>query len=172
MSESSPHARLAREAVEAFTGEGRIIGVPEWVPEEFVSERAAVFVCLKIHGRLRGCIGTVVPVQNSLAEEIIENAVSAANRDFRFLPVERSELESLDYTVDVLTEPEPIESLSQLDPKRYGVIVQSGGKRGLLLPDLEGIETAEEQVSIARHKAFISERESVQLYRFAVLRFK
>ena len=163
--------RLARQTVESFVKEGKRPSLPAEVPEEF--ERAAgVFVSIKKKGQLRGCIGTVYPMRGSVAEEIIENAISAAVRDPRFPPVAPEELEDLEYSVDVLGDPEPVSGLEELDPVRYGVIVSSGQRRGLLLPDLEGVETAEEQVSIARRKAGISENEPVTLERFEVKRFK
>ena len=116
-------------------------------------------------------IGTIEPIQDCLAREIIDNAISAVSRDPRFLPVDRTELDSLEYSVDVLGEPEAVESLADLDPKLYGVIVESGGRRGLLLPDLEGVDTVEQQVDIARRKAFIAPGEPVGLYRFEVKRY-
>lgn len=133
-------------------------------------ERAGVFVSLKKGGQLRGCIGTISPVRSSIAQEIIENAVSAAAKDPRFQPVEPRELEQLVYSVDVLGEPEKISSKEELDVKRYGVIVTRGYKRGLLLPNLEGVDTVEEQISIARRKTGIREHEEVQMERFEVVR--
>ena len=106
-------------------------------------------------GRLRGCIGTIAPTEETLAREIVQNAISAGTRDPRFPPVQAEELDRLEYSVDVLGRPEPVNSLDQLDPKTYGVIVSYGRKRGLLLPDLDGVDTVEEQVSIARRKGGI-----------------
>src|SRR5207302_8814623 len=118
--------------------------------------RAAVFVSLHLKdGSLRGCIGTVQPVEENRAREIIRNAISAATRDPRFLPVRPDELALLDYSVDVLSAPEPIASIHQLDPKRFGVIVEKGWRRGLLLPDIEGVKTPELQVTIALDKGGI-----------------
>lgn len=170
MSEPSPHVKLARAAIEEYVRRKRVIDVPSDTPDELKAMRAGAFVCLKIHGALRGCIGTIEPVCGNLAEEIVENAVSAATRDPRFLPVETNELDELKISVDVLLPPEPIDGLEQLDPKRFGVIVEHCSKRGLLLPDLEGVDTAEQQVDIARHKAGIGRTESVKLYRFEVNR--
>ena len=170
MSEHSAHVRLAMAAVEAFVREGRVIDVPADVGPELRSTRAGAFVCLKRERDLRGCIGTIEPVQDSLAEEIISNAISAAARDPRFLPVEEWELRDLSYSVDVLAPAEEVGSIADLDPKRYGVIVESGLRRGLLLPDLEGVDTVEQQVEIARHKAFIGDSEPIKLYRFEVKR--
>ena len=134
------------------------------------SERAGAFVSIHEHGMLRGCIGTILPVQSSLAEEIIENAISASTRDPRFDPITTSEIPYLDINVDVLSEPEPIHSRDELDVKRYGVIVSCGSRRGLLLPDLEGVDTVDEQVSIAMKKGGIRESDDYQLERFEVVR--
>jgi AmmeMemoRadiSam system protein A len=127
-------------------------------------------VCLKKDGQLRGCIGTIQPATGSLAEEIRDNAISSATRDPRFEPVSRAELDQLTYSVDVLGEPEDIPDMSYLDPKVYGVIVRSRARSGLLLPDLEGVDTAEEQVRIATMKAGIGPGEPVELQRFKVTR--
>jgi AmmeMemoRadiSam system protein A len=137
-----------------------------------MKEKAGVFVCLKKGGHLRGCIGTFLPASESVAEEIIHNSICAAVEDPRFECVSVSELDKLDYSVDVLSLPEPVKSLSELDAKKYGVIVQSGSRRGLLLPDLEGVDTVEEQIAIAKAKAGISVTEPVQLYRFEVKRYE
>ncbi len=123
-------------------------------------------------GRLRGCIGTFEPTRGSLAEEIVQNAVRSCTRDPRFEPVRPDELVELDISVDVLGEPEPVPDPSHLDPSRYGVIVKSGRRLGLLLPDLEGVDTVEEQLDIARSKAGIGKREPVELFRFEVKRHK
>ena len=170
MSERSEHVRLAVETIETYVKEGRVIDVPEGTSEELLGTRAGAFVSLKIDGQLRGCIGTIEPSRESLAEEIIANAISAATKDPRFMRVEPGELASLQYSVDVLTAPEAISGEDDLDPKVYGVIVESGGRRGLLLPDLDGVDTVSEQVDIARHKAFISQSDPIKLYRFRVIR--
>jgi AmmeMemoRadiSam system protein A len=138
--------------------------------------RAGAFVSLHRYGELRGCIGTIEPTQRNVAEEVIQNAISAATRDPRFAPMQEEELEDLDVKVDVLGEPEMIDGIDQLDPKRYGLIVESvrhPWKRGLLLPDLEGIDTVEKQVEwTRRHKAGISDpNEPVRMYRFEVKRY-
>jgi AmmeMemoRadiSam system protein A len=133
---------------------------------------AGVFVCIKSHGQLRGCIGTITPVTESVADEILRNAVSVACEDPRFPPVRENELTDLVYTVDVLAPPEPIDSLEMLDVKRYGVIVTSGHKRGLLLPNLDGVDTIDEQLDIAMQKAGIREGEPVLLERFEVVRYE
>ena len=135
-----------------------------------LSRRAGAFVSIHEHGELRGCIGTIAPTTDSLAEEIIQNAISASTRDPRFYPIRPEELADLEISVDVLGEPEQISSMAELDVKRYGVIVSHGRKRGLLLPDLEGVDTVEYQVAIARQKAGIREGEPITLERFEVVR--
>jgi AmmeMemoRadiSam system protein A len=164
-----PLTRLAKAAVEAYIGEGIVIKPQELTPE--MREKAGVFICLKKHEQLRGCIGTFEPTRPTVAEEIIYNAVSSATGDPRFTPVKPSELKDIDYTVDVLTHPEPVTSKAELDPKKYGVIVEKGYRRGLLLPDLEGVNSVDEQIRICRLKAGISEDEPVKLYRFQVRRY-
>lgn len=163
--------RLARLSLETYVKTHRILEkLPENLPNELTERAAGVFVSLKKDGQLRGCIGTIMPTRDSLAEEIVHNAVSACSRDPRFSPVEEAELEDLVYSVDVLSEPERIFSPDDLDVKRYGVIVESNGRRGLLLPDLSGVDTVEEQIAIARKKGSIGPRDEVQLWRFEVVR--
>jgi len=167
--ESAPVA-LARRALETYIQEGKTITPPEQM-RELVLKRAGVFVSIKKHGQLRGCIGTIEPTQENMAEEIVQNALSAGTRDPRFNPVSRGELKDLTYSVDMLHPPEAILSIEELDPKKYGVIVKSGYKSGLLLPNLEGIDTPEQQVEIARQKAGIRPGEPVELERFEVVRY-
>jgi len=166
------YLRLARKSLESYVRYHKHIEVPKGLPEEMLNTRAGAFVSIKKAGQLRGCIGTILPVRDSLASEIIANAVSAGTADPRFPAVTEDELEDLVYDVDVLSEPENIESPDQLDVKRYGVIVSSedGYRRGLLLPDLDGVDTVEEQISIARRKGGISPDEKVKLQRFEVTR--
>ncbi|MCL5027112.1 MAG: AmmeMemoRadiSam system protein A [Chloroflexi bacterium] len=166
-----PLVELAKQAVEAYVRQGRIIQPPqESTPE--MQAQAGVFVCLKKQGELRGCIGTFEPTQPNVAGETIRNAICSATQDYRFPePVREHELAALEYTVDVLTPPESVASEAELDPKRYGVIVESAGRRGLLLPDLEGVDTAQQQIAITRRKAGIGPHEPVKLYRFEVRRF-
>lgn len=165
-----PLVQLAKEAVESYVGGGKVVKPKELTPE--LKERAGVFVSLKKHGELRGCIGTFEPTRANIAEEIVANAISSATRDPRFLPVSLSELGELEYSVDVLTQPEPIDSADKLDHKKYGVIVECGYRRGLLLPDLEGVGSVEEQISICRMKAGIAPDEPVRLYKFQVKRHR
>ncbi len=168
--EKTPHARLARLTIEEYIKNGRVIDVPPDTPLELVEKRAGVFVTLHKHGRLRGCIGTFIPTQRNIAEEIIRNAIAAATEDPRFPPVREEELPELEISVDVLSAPEEVEDISQLDPKKYGIIVESGFKRGLLLPDIEGVDTVEEQIEIAKRKAGIYPGEPIKIYRFTVTR--
>lgn len=162
--------RLARLGVETYVKMGRPAKMPEGLPPELTGAKAGVFVSLHIDGQLRGCIGTISPAAESIAREILQNAVSACSRDPRFPPVTERELPMLEYSVDVLGAAEDIPSPDGLDPRRYGVIVTNGARRGLLLPDLEGVDTAADQIAIAKRKAGISERESVSLQRFEVVR--
>jgi hypothetical protein len=168
--ELHPIVKLARQTVESYVREGKVPQPEELTPE--MTERAGVFVSIHKHGQLRGCIGTFEPTRANVAEEIMANAISSATRDPRFPPVAASELDDLEYNVDILTEPEPVEDQSQLDANRYGVIVESGFRRGLLLPDLEGVDSVERQIEICRLKAGIAADEPVTLYRFQVRRFK
>ena len=164
------YVRLARYSVEHYITKGRQARLPDGLPPELLSKRAGVFVSLKKHGELRGCIGTISPVTGSVAGEILRNAVSACSEDPRFDRVRPDELPDLIYDVDVLSPPEPIMSEEQLDVKRYGVIVSSGRRRGLLLPDLAGVDTVQRQIAIARQKAGIKPDEPVSLERFEVVR--
>lgn len=162
---------LARKAVEFYVRTGTVITAPSDAPEEF-RRRAGAFVSIHKDGLLRGCIGTTEGTRQDLVHEIIYNAIAAATEDPRFPPVTEDELPYLDYSVDVLSEPVPVHDMSELDPRKYGVICEKGNRRGLLLPDLPGIDTVEEQISIARRKAGISPSETgVKLYRFTVTRY-
>ncbi len=167
---SDPYVRLARQSLESYIRYGKTISVPEGLPGEMLKTRAGAFVSIHKHGKLRGCIGTIAPTTENVAEEIIRNAVSASTRDPRFSPITEDELKWLEINVDVLGEAEAIDSVSQLDVKRYGVIVSCGYKRGLLLPDLDGVDTPEQQVSIAMQKGGIREGEPYSLERFEVVR--
>jgi AmmeMemoRadiSam system protein A len=161
---------LARRSLEHKVRNGSELPLPDGLPNDLLKRKAGVFVSLHKNGRLRGCVGTIAPTTGSIASEIIQNAVSAGLKDDRFERVTDAELPYLTYKVDVLSAPEEISGPEELDVKRYGVIVTSGHKRGLLLPNLDGVDTVEEQISIARKKAGISEREPVKLERFEVVR--
>lgn len=170
MAEEHEFVRLARATIERHVCEGATLAPPKPLSAA-LARRAGAFVSLHRHGDLRGCIGTIEPVRANLAQEIMANAISAATHDPRFDPVGADELADLEISVDVLEPSEPIASLAELDPRVYGVIVESGSRRGLLLPDLEGVDTAEQQVEIARRKAWIGAGEPVRLRRFRVTRY-
>lgn len=163
--------RLARLSLETYVRTGQRLGsFPDDLPEELTGQAAGAFVSLHTGGRLRGCIGTTVPTAENVAWEIVQNAVSAGTRDPRFPAVRADELEDLEYSVDVLGRAEPVDSPDQLDPKRYGVIVGYGNRCGLLLPDLDGVDTVEQQIDIARKKGGIRETDPYTLQRFKVVR--
>lgn len=165
------YVRLARETLEHYVKTGEFITVPSYVTEDMLNEKRGVFVSLKKDGELRGCIGTVFPAYDNITEEIMRNAIEAGERDPRFNPVEEEELYEIVYSVDVLM-PAEKSSKGMLDPKKYGVIVRSGYRTGLLLPDLSGVDTVDEQISIALKKAGIEEDENYSIERFEVIRHK
>ena len=166
----SEQVRLARKTVETYVKIHRIPEVKHIAPE--LAGQAGVFVSIHKGNDLRGCIGTIGPTQSNIAQEIIQNAVSSATRDPRFPPITTDELPELNYKVDILMEPEPVRGKDELNPKKYGVIVEAGWRRGLLLPDLEGVDTVERQIEICRAKAGIEDNEPVRLYRFEVKRYE
>ena len=178
---SDIYVRLARLSLESYIRSGKKIRVPEdlflltgdgeEIPDALLHTQAGAFVSIHKQGMLRGCIGTIGPTAKNLAQEIVNNAISASTRDPRFDPIRESELDWLEINVDVLGEAEDIDSMDQLDVKRYGVIVSTkDGRRGLLLPDLDGVDTPEEQVSIAMRKGGIQKHERYFLQRFEVVR--
>lgn len=169
-SDIDPLVALARLSVESIVSTGQVLPLPSDLPSSLTNRRAGAFVSLHEFGDLRGCIGTIAPTRSCLAEEIIMNGVAAATEDPRFAPVRPDELDHLSYSVDVLSEPEPVDSLEQLDPARFGIIVTSGIKRGLLLPDLEGVDTVFDQIAIAKRKAGIRPDEDAKIERFEVVR--
>jgi AmmeMemoRadiSam system protein A len=166
------YSKLAKETIETFIKEGHIISPPKNLPDEMLKKKAGVFVSLHLKdGSLRGCIGTFAPVQKNIAQEIIHNAICAATQDPRFPPVERKELENLFFSVDVLSASKNVSKDILSDPKKYGLIVSAqDGRRGLLLPDLPGVETIEQQISICRQKAGINPFEPVCYQIFEVER--
>jgi len=166
-----PLVDLAKKAVEGYIKNGKVISIPKEIDETFMHEKSGVFVCLKIDKQLRGCIGTFVPVTENVAEETIRNAVAAATEDPRFSAVSREELGSIEYTVDVLSPPEEVHDIKELDPKKYGIIVIKDNRKGLLLPDLEGVDTVDQQIHIASLKAGIISREGLKIFRFSVSRY-
>ena len=164
------YCALARRSLEYTLKHGGTMPLPEGLPDELLQSRAGVFVSFHKDDRLRGCIGTISPTTGCIALEIIKNAVSAGLADYRFSPVSERELPLLSCKVDVLTPPELIANEDELDVRRYGVIVSSGAKRGLLLPDLDGVDSVRQQVAIAREKGGIAENEPLKLERFEVIR--
>lgn len=166
-----PYVALARQSVEGFVRNGISIDRPDNLPEEMLNDRAGVFVSLHDDEDLRGCIGTIGPTKGCIADEVIANGVSACSQDPRFSPVKEDELDHISYSVDVLGPTEPISSPSDLDPRRYGVIVEKDWRRGLLLPNLDGVDTVEKQLMIAKQKAGINPYDDdVDLFRFEVIR--
>lgn len=182
------YAKLAKQTVEEYVKNGKIISVPQNFPEELCARRAGVFVTIhksknlrglprgeQIYERvLRGCIGTYRPAQNNIAEEIIHNAIAACSNDPRFFPIAAEELSSLEYEVSVLREPEPIKNIKKHNPKKHGIIVCcADGRRGLLLPDLEGVDSTDKQIFIACQKGGIDPRsDDFQLYFFETEKHK
>jgi len=169
-SENIPVA-LARKSIAYYLQNRKKLPLPDDLPPELIEQQAGVFVSLKKGERLRGCIGTFLPNKDNIALEIIENAISSAIHDPRFSPVTLDEVGSLSISVDLLSVPEEIKNNSQLNPKKYGVIVSCGYKKGLLLPDLEGVDTIEQQIDIARQKAGIYADEDFKIERFEIKRY-
>lgn len=163
---------LARRAVEDYIVQGKEAEIDEGELPEILKEQAGVFVTLKKNKKLRGCMGTFRPVQKNAAYEIISNAMTAAENDPRFPEVNKEELNEIKFSVDILSEPEQVRNTKELDPKKYGILVKGGHQTGLLLPDLDGIKTAEEQLNIAKRKAGLTEDTKVEIYRFTVKRFE
>lgn len=169
-SKEDEYVTLARRTVELYTRTKKVLAVPDGLSDELLDKRAGTFVSMKINGRLRGCIGTIEPVCRNIAEEIIRNAISACSKDPRFEPVTEEELPYITYSVDILGKAEKVNSKNELDPKKYGVIVTKGHRRGLLLPNLDGVDTVEEQIDIALKKAGINPHEDYTIERFEVVR--
>ena len=196
----NPCVLLAKSAVENYVKEKKIINLPENLPEEFLTKKSGAFITIKKGGQLRGCIGTYLPTKENIAKEIISNAIAAAAEDYRFGPIQEEELPFLSYTVYILNEPELVKNTKELDPKKYGIIVKTlpisyprpagrgspegaantdvvfnghtPPKSGLLLPDLEGVDTIEQQISIACQKGKIDPtEENILIYRFTVKKY-
>ena len=164
---------LAKSAVENYIKTGVIISPSPDLAKEFLQRKSGVFVTLLKNGQLRGCIGTYLPTKENIAQEIIYNAIAAATEDYRFGPLQKEELPELSYTVYILNEPELVKDLKELDPKKYGIIVKTETKTGLLLPDLEGVDTIEQQLSIACQKGGIDpNQEKFLIYKFTAEKFK
>jgi len=173
--------RLAKNTIEEFVKSGKKISPPDDTSAELLNGKAGVFVSIhkkpqkgEKEGELRGCIGTFAPTKENIAAEIIDNAISAASRDYRFLPITKEELDDLDVSVDVLSAPEKINDISELDPKKYGILIRSktDAKSGLLLPDLPGVSTIHDQIAITLNKAELGIKDPVDIYRFTVTRYK
>lgn len=166
------YIRLAKDVVEYYVKNKKIIGtIPHYVDNRMLTQKAGVFVSIKKNGKLRGCIGTILPTEENIAKEIIRNAIMSATQDPRFYPITEDELNDLTYSVDILGQPEKVSTKEELDPKKYGVIVSRGYKKGLLLPDLEGVNTVDEQLMIACQKAGIDYfTEEFEIERFTVER--
>ncbi|RME72009.1 MAG: AmmeMemoRadiSam system protein A [Chloroflexi bacterium] len=163
---------MARRAIETYLTTGQVIDPPSPLPEE-MQKPGAVFVSLHTaDGLLRGCRGTIVPTEPNLAREIIKIAIASAVDDPRFPPMTADETEGLDIKVDVLSPMEPVEDPGELDAKKYGVLIESGFRRALLLPDIEGVDTVERQLMLVRRKAGLGPDEPAKLYRFTVDRYK
>lgn len=169
---NDPCLKLAKQSIEHYSKTGSILEAPKDLPKEMLENCAGVFVSIhKKSGELRGCIGTFLPTRKNIAEEIIHNAVSAATEDYRFPPITLNELADLVFSVDILSKPKPVANDFPLDPKIYGLIVSNAnGRRGLLLPDIDGVNTPEEQISICKMKAGIGPEEKVNFTVFIVTR--
>ncbi len=164
--------RIAVRTIESCVREGRLLDERDVADlDPGVEGNSGVFVCIKKDGQLRGCIGTFQPTQADVVEEIIHNAAGSCTRDPRFYPVSPEELAGLEVSVDILSPPERVQDISELNPKKYGVIVKSGGRVGLLLPDLEGVDDVGAQLAIARQKAGIRRDDQVEIFRFTVDRY-
>lgn len=186
----NPYVSLAKQAIENYIKEGEMPSLPEGLPEEFLKRKAGTFVTIMKNGNLRGCIGTYLPTKENIAKEIIANAIAAATEDCRFGPIQKEELPHFSYAVYILSEPELVKNIKDLDPKKYGIIIKtvpithSDGtdvvfnghlpfKSGLLLPDLEGIDTTEKQISIACQKGRIKPtEEKILIYKFTAEKYK
>jgi AmmeMemoRadiSam system protein A len=165
-----PLVSLAIRSVKHHLETGQALPCPDPLPEEMMP-RAGAFVSIKKNRLLRGCIGTIQPKYANLAEEVIKNSIKAANEDPRFPPIEMKELQELTISVDVLTAPEKIHDISSMDVKRYGLIVRQKDRQGLLLPNLDNIKTADQQLKVCLKKGGIKETDPFELYRFEVKRF-
>ena len=168
--QEDPYVSLARKTIELYVGKNEQLKLPDDLPREMLKRRAGTFVSLHEEGRLRGCIGTLFPTSSCVGQEIINNAIAACSRDPRFDPVTERELKKLEISVDVLSESEKITSCDQLDVHRYGIIVSNGRRQGVLLPDLDGVDTVSQQIAICRRKAGIREDEEISIERFEVVR--
>lgn len=169
----SPYISLAKQTIEEYIKEAKIISIPSDLPKEFYKRKAGIFVTILKDKELRGCIGTSLPTKENIAKEIIDNAVAAATQDYRFGQITEEELPHLSYNVSVLSSPVLIKDIGNLNPKKYGIIVKSELKSGLLLPDLDGVDTIEHQIAIAGQKADIDlSTEKIDIYMFTVKKYE
>ena len=167
---SELYVKWARQCIKTYIKTKKLPPMEEILPDTFLKTKAGVFVTIYEHGELRGCLGSVKALKENLGQEIAHNAISAATCDTRFSPIKKEEFPYLKITVDVLTNPIPILSVMDLDVTKYGIIVENGDRKGVVLPGLSGIETPEQQISVAKRKAGIDEDEEITLYRFEVKR--
>jgi len=167
------YIKLAKNAIETYVKDKKVLKEPRYLPAEMAESKAGVFVSLhQKDNKLSGCIGTFYPTCKNIAAEIIQNAISACSQDPRFLPVKPGGLKDLEINVDVLSNSEQT-TLAQLNPQKYGTIVKSSsGKIGLLLPDIEGVSSAQQQIEICKEKAGIDKDEKIEIFRFTVERHK
>jgi len=167
---------LAKKTVETYIKTGKIIKAEDNLIEEFSNKKAGVFITIEKSGKLRGCIGTYLPTQDNIIEEVIQNAISASTEDYRFGPIQKHELPLLSYTVSILEEPKLIKDKKELNPKEYGIIIKTLNyppKSALLLPDLEGVDTTEQQISITCRKGEIDpSQEKIIIYKFKVKKYE
>ena len=163
---------LGKLSVETYLKEGKIISPPDDLPKEFLKKRAGAFVTIEQNGKLRGCIGTYLPTKKNIAEEIISNAIAAATEDYRFEPVTIEEIPYLNCSVYILSQPELVKDIKKLNPKNFGIIIKTLSKPikcGLLLPDLDGVDTVEQQIQICCQKGGIDkEKEKFIIFCFTV----
>ena len=165
------YIKLAKDTIETYLNSGKIMAVPAGLPKEMLTKQAGVFVSLHRHGQLRGCIGTLEATTENIAAEIIQNALSAALEDPRFNALDKSEIEDLEISVDILNPAEKVKDRTELDIKKYGIICLSGHNKGLLLPDIEGISSVDEQIEIACQKGGINpQKGKFDIYKFTVTR--
>jgi len=169
---NNPYVELATDALKYYLTTHKKMELPKDLPLDFRKNQAGVFVSIHKFHQLRGCIGTFKPTTSCIGEEIIQNAISAGTRDPRFTPIEKDELPYLEFSVDILSNPTRIESRDELDVKTFGIIVRTKDKSGLLLPDLEGVDTVEQQISIALRKAGISQSDDYIIEKFTVTRYQ
>lgn len=168
-----PLVSLAKLAVENYIEKAEVIPAPKDLPEEFLTRKSGAFVTIEKDNELCGCIGTYLPTKINIAEEIIHNAISAATEDYRFDRISKEELPSLSYTVYILNEPELVKDIKELNPKKYGIIVKTSDKLGLLLPDLQGVDTVAQQISICCQKGEIDpKKEEIMIFKFTVEKYQ